>query len=296
MKKTNTTIVTLIALVIAVSSCQKESTPLPPEIVDPTTDKSPYIYEVFEYKRAPGQHANTQTDNLDDNLFIGEPWENGKGFTSLGGWGGYIIAGFEYPVKNLDGPDIAIFAQPGVVFVMKDSNNNGLPDDGDWYELIGSEDNNTETVKNYSITYYKPVNGGNVTWKDNSGGEGELVPEYGSTSWWPPEHNNLSEIEFEGTRLPNSHYNSNESGEALWKKREGLFEWGYAECYDNDDYDTGLRANKLDIANAIDSQGNAIGLDEIDFIKVQSGVFQIAGWLNEVSTEVSGAANLNLLH
>lgn len=300
MKKINFTLGILAILILAVS-CDKTESPLPPEII---IDKSPYINKVFEYKRAPGQHANTITDNPDGNWFIGKPWENGKSFTSLGGWGGYIIAGFEHPVENIEGPDFAVYTQPGagsepgVVFVMKDSNKNGIPDDDEWIELKGSEDSDPETIKNYSATYFKPADEGNVTWSDNRGNSGELIPEYESTSWWPSEYQDLSEIVFSGTKLPDSHYNSNPggTGEANWIKREGLFTWGYAECYNNNDYDTELKANKLDISNAIDSRGNAVELGEIDFIKVQSGVFQLAGWLNEVSTEVSGAANLSLLN
>ena len=38
--------------------------------------------------------------------------------------------------------------------------------------------------------------------------------------------------------------------------------------------------------------GNAIKLPSIRFIKIQTAVFQQAGWLNEVSTEVRGAKDL----
>ena len=51
----------------------------------------------------------------------------------------------------------------------------------------------------------------------------------------------------------------------------------------------------MDISNAVDGSGNLANLSKIDFIKVQSGVFQVAGWLNEISTEISGAADLHLL-
>jgi hypothetical protein len=56
-----------------------------------------------------------------------------------------------------------------------------------------------------------------------------------------------------------------------------------------------LKANLFDISDAVDKNGNKANLSGISFIKVQSGVFQIAGWLNEVSTEVSGAVDLSLI-
>ena len=101
---------------------------------------------------------------------------------------------------------------------------------------------------------------------------------------------------FDGERLPNAYVNtSTDSSTENWALRDSLFTWGYAETYNNQDYDTTLKANQFDISNAVNADGSPANLDGIDFIKVQSSVFQIAGWLNEVSTEVSGAVDLNLL-
>jgi hypothetical protein len=58
------------------------------------------------------------------------------------------------------------------------------------------------------------------------------------------------------------------------------------------DYDSNVAANKLDISNAVDAAGNPVNLTSIRFIKVQTGVFQQAGWTNEVSSEVRGAKDL----
>jgi hypothetical protein len=70
------------------------------------------------------------------------------------------------------------------------------------------------------------------------------------------------------------------------------FTWGYAENVYGNDFDKTLVSNKLDISNAVDSLGNAVNLPHIRFIKVQTGVFQQAGWTNEVSSEVRGAKDL----
>ena len=72
---------------------------------------------------------------------------------SLGGFGGYVVVGFDQPVvndpRNPYGVDFTIsgnafeaaakgyWSEPGAVMVMRDDNGNGLPDDT-WYELAGS--------------------------------------------------------------------------------------------------------------------------------------------------------------
>jgi hypothetical protein len=263
---------------------------------------SPYLTTVFDYKYGPGQHAYLIPSGWKGSDFIGQPWTGTKIYTSLGGWGGYIIAGFDHSVKNVDGADFAVFTQPGagsepgVVFVMNDTNNDGIPNDGEWLEIKGSEYNNAETIHDYQVSYYKPIGNGNVTWKDNKGNNGELIPKYGTDSWWWSGYGDKSQVDFTGVKLPNAYINSStQADNENWIIRPGLFSFGYAECYYNLDYNKSLKANLFDISNAVDKDGNKVNLSEISFIKVQSGVFQIAGWLNEVSTEVSGAVDLSLI-
>jgi hypothetical protein len=263
---------------------------------------SPYITKVFDYKYGPGQHATLIPSDWKGDDFIGQPWTGTKIYTSLGGWGGYIIAGFDHTVKNGDGVDFAVFTQPGagsepgVVFVMNDTNNDGIPNDGEWLEIRGSEYNNAETIHDYQVTYYKPIGNGNVTWKDNKGGSGELIPGYDSPSWWWGGYGDKTEVVFSGVKLPKAYINSStQANSENWIIRPGLFTFGYAECYYNLDYNNSLKANLFDISNAVDKNGNKVSLSGISFIKVQSGVFQVAGWLNEVSTEVSGAVDLSLI-
>lgn len=262
---------------------------------------SAYINQVFDYQYAPGQHANTLAKDKTGTDFIGKPWENNKSFTSLGGWGGYIVAGFDHRVPNYDGADLALYAQPGagsepaIVWVMKDENNDGQPND-QWYELKGSEWNNPETIRNYQVTYFQPETDGFVRWSDNQGNQGELTPVYTSESWWWVGNTDATSVTFTGTKLPDAYYNDAPSGEAEhWIIKPERYTWGYGECYHSDDFDTELQANRFELSNAIDADGVSVQLDGIDFIKVQSAVFQIAGWLNEISPEVSGAADLHLL-
>ena len=271
-------------------------------LISAFSNLSPYISRVFDYKYGPGQHAALIPSDWKGDDFIGQPWIGTKGFTSLGGWGGYIVAGFDHMVKNVEGVDFAVFTQPGassepaVVFVMNDKDGDGMPNDGEWAEIKGSEYNHPETIHDYQVTYYKPVGDGNVTWKDNKGNSSELKPVFVTTSWWWSGYGNTTEVVFTGVKLPNAYKNiSTQPDTENWSVIPGMFTSGYAECYNNPDYNISLKANLLDISNAVDKAGNKVNLSGISFIKVQSGVFQIAGWLNEISTEVSGAADLSLV-
>jgi len=292
--------IALAVLVISLSGCSKDMETL--ESANSSSNSSAYISIIFDYQYGPGQHASIISPSEKANDFIGEPWINNKSFISLGGWGGYVIAGFDHPVVNANGPDIAIFTQPsvssepGVVYVMEDVNKDGLPNDGPWIEIRGSEYNNPETIHNYQVTYIKPGPSGYVTWKDNQGKSGSLIPGFGKDNWWWSGYADKNAVTFTGERLPDAYENtSKDPSIELWLQRAGLFQYGYAECYFNSDYNAKLKANFLDISSAVDASGKPANLAKINFIKVQSSVFQLAGWLNEVSTEISGAADIHLL-
>ncbi|TVR04730.1 MAG: hypothetical protein EA403_04545 [Spirochaetaceae bacterium] len=274
-----------------------------------TTDSSPYITQVFDYKYGVGQHASlVGPDGMAHaQRFVGTD----SRFVYLGGWGGYIVAGFDHDVPNLSGKkDFAVYTQPGVgdepgvVFVMADVNGNGLPDDI-WYELSGSETgkcyNTTDCyIRDYQVTYFRPTESDdNIIWEDNQDpqGYGELVPGFGdsSASWWWEGRGNVDKVTFSGVKLPNSKHQVGSD----WNDFVDRHTWGYAENYSGTDlrtlpFGTTTRtANVFDIGNAVDGDGNPVSLPSIRFIKIQTGVFQIAGWLNEVSTEVSGAVSLH---
>lgn len=260
------------------------------------TKSSAYITTVYDYVYAPGQHA-LLAKKSDTSNFIGEP-TNDKGFLYLGGFGGYVVAGFDHNVTNGDGFDFEVIAlkgaspEPGVVYVMSDANGNGLPDET-WYELKGNQFPNSK--RHYWVRYYKAVSDStNITWKDSEGNRGELKSGYGSkysAKWWWPATTTDS-IRFYGTRLPDSYVNTSTTSAQNWIVPSSLFTWGYAKNLNGTDYDSDLGANKFDISNAVDSLGNAVNLPHIRFIKIQTAVFQQAGWLNEVSTEVRGAKDL----
>jgi len=283
---TTKTLLCLLPLVLLFVSCG-----------DKTPDKSSaYITTVYQYVYAPGQHA-ALAKKTDISNFIGEPTTD-KSFLYLGGFGGYVVAGFDHNVTNGDGLDFEVFAlkgaspEPGIVYVMSDTNGDGLPNDA-WYELKGNQFPNSK--RHYWVRYYKAVaDNSNITWKDSEGSKGELKSDYGSaysaTWWWPA--TTTDSITLYGTRLPDSYINTSTTSAQNWVVPSTLFTWGYAKNLSGTDYDTDLGANKFDIANAVDSLGNSVNLPHIRFIKVQTSVFQQAGWLNEVSTEVRGAKDL----
>lgn len=271
----------------------------PDPIEEEPEDLSMYISEVFEYVYAPGQHAQSRTSDEKDK-FIGKPELD----LYLGGFGGYVVAGFDHNVMNIaDEYDFEVFSsgaapEPAVVYVMCDENGNGKPDENEtWYELKGSEFANAETIRNYVLTYYKAKNdSANITWEDNQGDSGELTSAYSgnyTSKWWWNE-TKTNNITFTGTRLPDAYRNNpTDDMPQNWSVPDTLFTWGYAENNRADDYDKTNKSNRFDISNAIDENGNPVKLEHIRFIKVQTAVFQQAGWLNEVSAEIKGARDLH---
>lgn len=280
----------VLCFVVGASSCLPESQ----DVVD--TDNSNFIHKVFEYVYAPGQHAML-AKSTDVEYFIGDPALHSH-WIYLGGFGGYIIAGFEHDVVNKEGFDFEIYAlkgampEPAIVYVMTDENNDGLPNER-WYELKGNQFDNSQ--RNYWVRYYKAVNdSSNINWRDSNGKVGELFSGYGSihTSLWWWSETKTDSITFYGTRLPDSYENQSTTSGQFWTVPNEKFTWGYAENNYGTDYSQLTGANCLDISNAVDSLGNHIDLLSIRFIKVQTAVFQQAGWTNEVSAELRGAKEI----
>lgn len=261
-----------------------------------TATSSAYISKVFEFLPAPGQFVNSDGLGTPEGAqkLVGK---NGSGTISLGGFGGYVVFGFDHSIVNGNGDDIAVYAnafegssEPGIVMVMQDLNGNGLPDDT-WYELAGSEYANSATTKNYRIIYYNPKKvATDVQWKDNKGNKGVVLANDYHTqyNYYPTFAKNQDSLVFEGTLLPNNKSTNNMGWVIL-----AAYKFGYVDNY-SDEYKAN-RYNSFDISRAVDNKGNKVQLSAIDFVKVYSAMNLDAGWLGEVSTEVSGAANISLL-
>jgi len=285
---------TSILLSVIVLSC-KGSDSEPQSDTASNENAGSYISEVFEYVYGPGQHAKIAKPT-DIANFIGIPKDDK--WLYLGGFGGYVIAGFNHNVTNGSGADFEVFAlqgtspEPAIVYVMSDTNGDGKPNET-WYELTGNQFSNSK--HNYWVRYYKAMNDtSNIKWKDSEGTLGELICGYGATNsaawWWPS--TTTDSITFHSARLPDAYDNNSVNGSQYWVVPKNRFIWGYAENLYGTDYDNTTGANKLDISNAVDSLGHAVVLPHIRFIKIQTGVLQQAGWTNEVSSEIRGAKDL----
>ncbi|MBP6453077.1 MAG: hypothetical protein KA237_04440, partial [Alistipes sp.] len=150
--------------------------------------------KVYEYTPAPGQFINelvsggftgAETTPEAAVAYAEERLRKGT-WVSLGGWGGYIVVGFDHSIDNssegyrggynfsITGNAFEGSSEPGIVWVMQDTNGNTLPDD-EWYELKGSEFGKEETLRDYAVTYYRPTySGASVQWRDNRGVSGKI--------------------------------------------------------------------------------------------------------------------------
>ena len=262
--------------------------------------------KVYEYTPAPGQFINEPKMGFDGKQTTAEAaarYAEGrleKGLDiSLGGFGGYIVVGFDHNVLNFPQYDFAVMtnafdgsSEPAVVWVMKDENGNGLPDDT-WYELAGSETGKTETVEGYAITYYRPsAPKSAVQWSDNLGVSGTIdyLEAHHKQDYYYPEWIEADSYTLVGTRLKARSYDDSGDG-TYWVNPH--FDWGYADNFSSEDFNTQDRSNRFDISNAVNALGERVELDYINFVKVQSAINFQCGWIGEVSTEVRGFKDIN---
>lgn len=309
----------LIATIIITSSCNTD---------DVITEKLEDYYRaktetsvaeqtaVFEYTPAPGQFINeTKTGG-----FTGE--ENtpeaaiayatqrmkDDAFVSLGGFGGYMVVGFDHSIDNTGNYDFGIkgnsfkgSSEPGIVWVMQDENGNGKPDDT-WYELKGSETGKETTVRNYAVTYYRPSEPQQpVQWTDSEGNSGEVdyLKQFHTQDYYYPAWITADSYTLTGTCVEARNYDQSGNG-TYWVQAE--YDWGYADNFSEIDRlsndgnaNAAANANYFKISNAIDDKGNPVNLKYIDFIKVQTACNTKSGWLGENSTEVFGFFDYSMM-
>ena len=215
--------------------------------------------------------------------------------------------GFDHIILNRPGKSsfrvtgnaFSSWSEPGVIEVSADVNGNGLPDD-EWYEIAGSEYNSPKTIKNYQITYYKPdenkvktpdpnntfiTDTSYIRWKDNQGNAGFLSRNaFYSQPYYPAWKGDS--ITFTGTRLADQIEDLSGTGSYFVNY---AYDYGYADNQANDDEKSAIR-----IEWAVDKDGHPAHLKGINFIRVHTAVRAEAGWLGEVSTDLTGAADLNV--
>lgn len=268
-----------------------------------TTTYNKYIAQVFDYLPSIGQFVNklpafVDGDKQAEMTAKAEKELIGKetGMISLGGFGGYVVFGFDHTIMNkvnkrdfkVLGNGFAGSSEPGIIMVAYDKNKNGKPDEDEWYEIAGSEYKNPNTIKNYSITFQKPTvediipNPEYVKWTDNQGKSGYKTKNSFHKQSYYPLWFGQNELKFSGTLLPNNYSENN----GIWTGKQ--YAYGYADNAQNSSEDS-----NIDIDWAVDKNGNPVKLMGIDFIKIYTGTNQEAGWLGEISTEVTGAYDLH---
>ena len=282
--------------------------------------QSPYISRVLEYRPAPGQFINDGawgTPHKAKSLVGGL-----KGGISLGGYGGYVVVGFDHRIENdpnnpygvdftvfgnplANSDDFVIWSEPGIVRVMRDDNNNGKPDDT-WYELAGSDHVFPSSRHDYTIAYTNPQQpvAASVPWTDNDGQTGAvLTNEYHGQPYYPKPDSfpsiNPQSMSFTGTRIRAAVDRSNPSYIQSYQRGFGYADnalrgTGPVTVPDNPytRATEGGGGDAFDIDWAIDAAGKPVRLDGIDFIMIYTGIHADAGWLGEVSTEIRGVVDV----
>lgn len=284
-------------------------------------ENSPYLKHVYEYMPAPGQFVNTMPayedgDDANDMRMKAEEAiaDNAQGMICLGGWGGYMVFGFDHPVVNVRGEnDFQIegnafytsategaagggSCEPGIVMVSVDQNGNGKPDD-EWYELAGSEYTNPLTIHGYRVTYERTpedhvrtpdtkqnyrIDTTHVHWTDNQGDEGYIVQLSFHKQPYFPQWVDEEELTFEGARLPDNY--------AYVNNQWVLYPYAYGYA---DNHPDTCRLAQLNIDWAVRADGTPLHLDAVDFIKVYTALHQQIGMMGETSTEIKGARDLH---
>ncbi|WP_289199534.1 PKD-like domain-containing protein [Bacteroides acidifaciens] len=272
-----------------------------------TTSSVQKCNKVYEFTPAPGQfiyaggtfgYTGNET-TMELAIAFAERNLANEWYVSLGAWGGSMIVGFDHSIKNLKGDDydfavqgnaFATSNEPGIVWVMQDTNGNGLPDD-EWYELRGSETGKSTTIQDYEVTYFRPAPYAmHNRYIDCFGKEGSVLRnQYHSQEYYYPLWMSES-YTIRGTLIPGTMSNSGHAP----------YQWGYVDNVGNDSfeepYSNGTaQKNGFKISNAMYPDGTPIMLDYIDFVKVQCAVQEYHVSFGEVSTEVFSIEDRNSL-
>lgn len=286
---------------------------------------------VLDYRPAPGMKVNKYpfiSDKVrtqdEANAACARWLMSGKPIT-LGGFGGYIVFGFDHMVVNLPdaAPDFAVLcpkdarSRPGVVMVAYDENGNGLADDT-WYELIGESHGGAK--RSVRVTYNRPVRrwyeaGPSAAPEDKakkflypdhvkatlSDGSAFSVPYVGDAvleddkkddffAYWPKWLKQEGKLEFEATLLPNvctetPQYST--TSLTHYKREYSSLGLGYVGNPQQEECIFCLE-------NAVDAQGNFVTLPGVHFIKICTGVNQQISEEGSLSTEITGVKDLNV--
>jgi len=269
-----------------------------------------FVSKVLDYLPAPGQYTNAD--------FIGTPSAanslvgTNKGMVSMGAFGGSITVYFSQGIQNDPanpyGVDFTVYgnptitwSEPGIIQVMKDENGNGIPDET-WYEISGSEHYWNTTVPSYEVIYQNSglTKAIDIHWSDNFGGSG-IIPEnsfhqqpyYPKSDLFPnvatdkytlkgTEINGLIDLSTPGSVISYHKTFGYADNTPVLSLTEKLPDNPYTSAIE------GSGGDAIDISWAVDQDKKPVKLDEIHFIRIYTGMNALAGWLGEISTEITG--------
>lgn len=319
----------LMLLGATLGSCNKNEAITTPGGGDPT----PYVTQVLEYCPAVGQFTNLmpryeegdtpQTMNAKALKLM-----NAKSPVTLGGYGGYIVVGFDHRIENKAGLcDFRVLGnsfysntpvagapdggscEPGIIQVACDVNGNGRPDDDEWYEIAGSAHRHPEAEPwyaraeaagndvalhtNYTITYHRPAAEPDAATEEYIFWEDNL----GNSGYRAKNTFHLQSyypqwVDADELTFSGTCLPQNcvyEQGSSLSQYVLYKFRFGYADNALNTEDDAAI-----DIDWAVDAEGNAVSLPGVDFIRIYTGVNQENGALGECSTEIVQVEDLHL--
>ena len=264
----------------------------------PSTGKA-MVNRVYEYMPAPGHQVNGY-------IIVGESYPDNctheqacdsvlahfsrKWSVSLGGQGGYLIAGFDHSVPAggaaydlcIKGNPFSYQSEPGIIWVSQDVNGDGLPND-QWFELAGSEYGSANHTTEYAITYFRPEKAKSaVGWRDSNNDTG-YIP---YMSYWNPKPfywqpwQKENEMTFFGSRLKDR--STYEKGISDIPP----YDWGYADNLGDFIDGPAGKMGYYKISNARTWDGKPADLQYIDFIRIQTAQTGSTPNLGEISTEV----------
>ena len=273
-----------------------------------------YATRMISFDPAPGQFMSEVWAQPNVDYALGE---NGTG-VSLGGFGGSIVLGFDRPIVNhpqnpygvdflvkgnsFSGSEYGAWTEPAAVQVMQDKNKNGLPDDGEWYELAGSDYYLSTTLHNVEMTYYNPKHDGRATipWSTNYGINGAMITnQFHEHSFYPADAGfdcNYDSMTVTGnmimgcTNLSKPSYVENHRGQLFgYADNRGFANMDINNVVNPYDYSRNIQ-DGFDLSWAVDKYGNHVQLDTIHFVRIYTALNQDGGWLGELSSEILGVA------
>jgi hypothetical protein len=187
---------------------------------------------------------------------------------------------------------------------MRDDNSNGFPDDT-WYLLAGSDYYFSTSDAAYEITYSFAEAGEDVPWSDKLGATGFIWQNDYHTQAYYPLADSFPAIPQDEYVLSGLKVEARQNSQDEAYLTMNPYPFGFADnnprvlsvshLIPDNPYTTNLEGgggDAFDISWAVNQNRQAVALDGIDFIRIQTAVNASAGWLGELSAEILGVVDV----